>query len=213
MSLLNLKGFAILVSSSRAVYFLPPTSCVAVAHPRILLLLERPDFAQIDQFKDEICSALTSYSTKIEHYLKEMNECDQTCDALRDELGRLKTTGTEVRGDVRCALTKKRILEQGQPFYVFPSGYAVLESALKREVIPYLNEKQRNRVKFIENELARLRKSRTICGQSSCELAIYDYEIDQLTVELGGLIAADCPLTGSVMVDSIDRGFSSDDDD
>ena len=174
---------------------------------------QRPDFAQIDQFKDEICEALTSYSTKIEHYLKEMNECDQTCDSLRDELSRLKTTGTKVRANARCALTNKPILEQGQPFYVFPSGYAILETALKREVIPYLNEKQRDRVKFIENELARLRKSRSSCGQSSCEIAMYDYDIEQLTVELGGLIAAECPLTGTVMVESIDRGFSSDDDD
>ena len=53
-----------------------------------------PDFAQIDQFKDEICDALASYSSKIEHYIKEMNECDQTCDTLRDELSRLRSVGS-----------------------------------------------------------------------------------------------------------------------
>lgn len=168
-----------------------------------------PDFAQIDQFKDEICEALASYSSKIEHYLKEMNECDQTCDALREELLRLKETGTQVRADARCALTNKRILENGEPFYAFPSGYAVLESALKREVIPYLNEKQLNRVKFIENELERIRK----LGRNPYEIAKYEYEIEELISELGGLIAAECPLTGTVMVESIDSGFSSDDED
>ncbi|KAL7532562.1 hypothetical protein ACHAXR_004706 [Thalassiosira sp. AJA248-18] len=172
-----------------------------------------PDFAQIDEFKDEICSALASYSSKIEHYLKEMNECDQTCDALRDELSRLKAVGTKIRDDARCAFTNKYVLEEGEPFYAFPSGYVVLESALKQEVIPHLNEKQLRRVKFIENELARLRRSRASIGRSSYEVARDDYEMEELQVELNGLIAAECPLTGSVMVDSIDHGFSGDEDD
>lgn len=173
----------------------------------------RPDFAQIDQFKEEICSALASYSSKIEHYLKEMNECDQTCDALRDELSHLKTVGTKVRSDARCAFSNKYVLEEGEPFYAFPSGYVVLETALKQEVVPHLNEKQLGRVKFIENELARLRRSRASSGRSSYEVAKDDYEIDELQVELDGLIAAECPLTGSIMVDSIDHGFAGEDED
>jgi len=175
-----------------------------------------PDFAQIDQFKDEICDALASYSSKIEHYLKEMNECDQTCDALRGELSRLKTVGTQVRADARCAFTNKYVLEAGEPFYAFPSGYVVLGTALKKEVMPYLNEKQVGRVKFIENELARVRgRSRAgiSSGRSSYEVAKDDYEMEELQVELDGLIAAECPLTGSVMVDSIDHGFSDDEED
>jgi len=172
-----------------------------------------PDFAQIDQFKDEICDALASYSSKIEHYLKEMNECDQACDALREELGRLKTVGTRVRGDARCAFTNKYVLEEREPFYAFPSGYVVLETALKREVMPYLNQKQVGRVKFIENELARVRRLRGSGGRSTHEMALYDYEIEELQVELDGLVAAECPLTGSVMVDSIDHGFSDEEDD
>jgi len=174
--------------------------------------MHRPDFAQIDQFKDEICDALASYSSKIEHYLKEMNECDQTCDALRDELSRLKTVGTQVRADARCAFTNKCVLDEVEPFYAFPSGYVVLESALKKEVFPYLNKKQTGRVNYIENELARFRRSRASSSRSSYEVAKDDYEIEELQVEMDGLIAAECPLTGSVMVDSIDQGFSGDDE-
>ena len=142
-----------------------------------------------------------------------MNECDQTCDALRNELSRLKNTGTEVRSDARCALTNKHIFESGEPFYAFPSGYVVLETALKREVIPYLNERQRDRLKFVEHELGRIRTSHSSGGRSPIDVAKYVCEVEDLTAELGGLIAAECPLTGSVMVESIDRGFSSDEED
>ncbi|KAK1748383.1 vacuolar protein sorting-associated protein 18 [Skeletonema marinoi] len=142
-----------------------------------------PDFAQIDQFKDEICDALASYSSKIEHYIKEMNECDQTCDTLRDELSRLRSVGVQVRTNAR---------------------------SLKREVLPHLNEKQRDRVKFIDEELARLRRLRAT-SRAPLEKAKDDFEMDELQNELDGLIAAECPLTGSVMVDSITQGFDDDD--
>lgn len=155
-----------------------------------------PDFAQIDQIKDEICEALTSYSSKIEGFLKEMNECDHTCDALRGEISRLRTHRMEMRSDARCAFTNKLILSAGEPFYVFPSGYVILESALKKEVMPYLNERQGARVKQIESELEQ--KPNTISDPTSR---------DRLQAELDGLIAAECPLTGSIMVDSIDVPF------
>jgi len=156
-----------------------------------------PDFAQIDQIKDEICEALTSYSSKIEGFLKEMNDCDHACDALRGEISRLRTHRMELKSDARCALTKKTVLTAGEPFYVFPSGYVVLESALKREIKPHLNEKQRSRVEEIEQGLKRNANR----GPSS-------QAMDSLQAELDGLIAAECPLTGSAMVDSIDQPFA-----
>lgn len=168
-----------------------------------------PDFAQIDQFKDEICDALASYSSKIEHYIKEMNECDQTCDTLRDELSRLRSVGVQVRTNARCAFTNKNVMESGEPFYAFPSGYVVLEKALKREVLPHLNEKQRDRVEYIDEELSRLRRLRTT-SRAPIEKAKDDFEMDELQHELDGLIAAECPLTGSVMIESIMQGFDDD---
>lgn len=150
-----------------------------------------PDFAQIDQIKDEICEALTSYSSKIEGYLREMNECDQICSNVREEIARLRKHHMRVKADARCAFTNKLVLSAGEPFYAFPSGYVVLASALKTEVLPYLNEKQRTRAE----ELERLIKARG------------SQEPQALQSELDGIIAAECPLTGSSMVESIDRGF------
>jgi hypothetical protein len=155
--------------------------------------IRRPDFAQIDQIKDEICEALTSYSSKIEGFLKEMNECDNMCDSLRDEIGRLRNHRMHMKADARCAISNKLVVSSGEPFYVFPSGYVVLGSTLKNEVMPYLNEKQRMRVEDIENELKRKSDQ--------------DVRRNTLQAELDGIIGAECPLTGSVMVESIDRDF------
>lgn len=158
---------------------------------------DRPDFAQIDQIKDEICDALTSYSSKIEAFFKEMNECDQTCDALREEISRLSSYQMQMKADARCAFTGRLVLQAGEPFYVFPSGYVVVESALIKEVLPYLNEKQKSRVEDLRGLLQG--------SQLEKEKDIHDY--DKLQAELDGLIAAECPLTGSIMVESVDRGF------
>lgn len=157
-----------------------------------------PDFAQIDQIKDEICEALTSYSSKIEGYLREMNDCDQTCDTLRDEISKLRNYEMRLKTDACCALTGKRVLTAGEPFYAFPSGFVVLSSALLPEVVPYLTEEQQARVQDLEQKL-----------QSASDATASQ----TIRTDLDGLIAAECPLTGSVMVDSIDKGFDVKEDD
>mmetsp|Transcript_819 Transcript_819/g.1166 ORF Transcript_819/g.1166 Transcript_819/m.1166 type:complete len:266 (+) Transcript_819:1-798(+) len=160
-----------------------------------------PDFAQIDEIKEEITSALTAYSTKIEALSKEMQECDQTCDSLREEINRLRNHHMHMRGNAKCAFTKKQVMVAGEPFYVFPSGYVALESALRNEVLPILNDKQRNRVREIDEEmLSMYRRHQT--GEP-----INTKKEKDLQAELDGMIAAECPLTGSVMVNSIDKGF------
>jgi hypothetical protein len=155
--------------------------------------LNRPDFAQIDQIKDEICEALTSYSSKIESLMREMKNCDTMCSSLRDDVNRLRNHQMSMKADAQCAFTHKSVLNAGEPFYVFPSGYVVLASALKSQVLPYINEKQRQRFQEIEHLLQTGGD-----GQTSRQ---------SLQAEMDSLIAAECPLTGNLMIESIDRDF------
>lgn len=154
-----------------------------------------PDFAQIDQIKDEICEALTSYSSKIDGFLREMSNCDQLCETVRQEIFRLKNHQMKLKTDARCALTNQRIVSCGEAFYVFPSGYVFLASALKSYVLPLLDDKQRARVEELTKQMS-----------SSGN------ELSKIQSELDGILATDCPFTGTRMVDSIDKGFDVDEE-
>jgi len=140
-----------------------------------------------------------------------MNDCDQTCNGLRSEIRHLSDYTTEMDSEARCIFTEKQVINENQPFYVFPSGFVVLESALKKEVMPYLNEKQREHLEAIEKELDEVKNHmKNSAGTNDTEVQdgiYYAYRMEELQYELDGLIAAECPLTGSIMIDSIDRCF------
>ena len=129
-----------------------------------------------------------------------MSDCDQTCSHLREEIKRLRNHNMTLRSDARCALTNQAVLTSGEPFYVFPSGYVFVASALKKEVMPFLNDKQKVRVEELESQL------RSINSKTD-KNAEDERRSKSLQTELDGLLAAECPLTGSILVDSIDKGF------
>ena len=143
--------------------------------------------------------------------MKDMNDCDQTCIGLRQEIRRLNDYTTEMRSDAKCVFTEKQVIEEKEPFYVFPSGFCALESALKKEVIPYLNHKQQDLLKSLEKKLEEVKaQQKNASGAMDAEYqngTDYEYQLEELQCEIDGLIAAECPLTGSIMIESIDRSF------
>ena len=134
-----------------------------------------------------------------------MSECDQTCSNLREEIKRLRNYNMTLKSDARCALTNQVVLTSGEPFFVFPSGYVFVASALKEQVMPFLNEKQKSRVGELEAQLKAIQSKKTINGED-------ERQIKTLQTELDGLLAAECPLTGSILVNSIDKGFEGSDE-
>ncbi len=157
-----------------------------------------PDFTAIDRFKTEICSALNSYSDRIRGYKDDLAEGELTCDSLSEEIEMLSESRPEVPRDAKCALTGKK-LEKGMSFYMFPSGYAVCDTALRSAVWPHLSEAQQGRVVDIEMRMAELKISDAVGEERERE----QEDFGRLQKELDGLIAAECPLTGDVMIESL----------
>ena len=186
-----------------------------------------PDFVTIDTFKEEIVSALTVYSEKIKRYKAEVAECDLTCDSLMEEIDILRSTPVKCPRNAICALSNKPLLRNGKPvrkgenFYVFPSGYVVSGRALREAIFPSLSEGQKRRVEQIEEELAGLGGdfheseivSNTSFGGAKKKIVYIEKRLeekeeertkmDELHEEYDKIVAAECPLTGKIMVESI----------
>ena len=145
-----------------------------------------PDFATIDEFKDEICSALQGYSDTVARYKEDLAEADLICEGLQEEIAWLEKQEVKVGEDERCAVSGK---ELGADVYAFRSGFVVRVEEMRRVVWEVLDAEQRERVEWLEGELA---------GGEGGEA-----RRKELGRELDGLIAAECPCTGDLAIESI----------
>lgn len=77
-----------------------------------------PDFVVIDDFKDEICTALEGYSAHIESLKKEMNDATRTAETIKQDITDLKGRFVTVEPTERCSTCDLPLLTR--QFYVFP---------------------------------------------------------------------------------------------
>ena len=96
-------------------------------------------------------------------------------------------------------------------FYLFPCLHVYHGDCLTREVMNHFSEDKRNRVLFLEDEIAKSAPSKTLMdtvreGENMNAVAGMS-EIEQNKAELDELIAAECLLCGDVMINSIQLPF------
>jgi hypothetical protein len=162
-----------------------------------------PDFATIDEFKDEICSALQGYSDTVAKYKEELAEADLVCEGLEEEIGWLEKQEVKVGEEDRCAISGKSL--EGD-VYAFRSGFVVRVEEMRRVVWEVLDEKQRERVEWLEAELKSAEVDRWDGGNGGGdgeEGEAKRERVLELRKELDGLIAAECPCTGDLMIESV----------
>lgn len=92
-----------------------------------------PDFVVIDDFKEEICSALEDYSRNIDLLKKEMDESSQTAANIKLDIAGLDHRYAIVEPGEKCYVCSLPLLSR--QFFVFPCQHAFHSDCLGREVL------------------------------------------------------------------------------
>ncbi|KKK14266.1 hypothetical protein ARAM_006038 [Aspergillus rambellii] len=149
-----------------------------------------PDFVVIDDFKDEICSALEDYSRHIDTLRQEMDNSAQTARQIRSEIAALDTRYAIVEPGEKCWLCSLPVLSR--QFFVFPCQHAFHSDCLGREVLEGAGGKR----KYIRDLQTQLNGGNIPSSRR-----------EEIVRELDGLIAEACILCGDHAIKQIDKPF------
>ncbi|KAL4909440.1 hypothetical protein BDW74DRAFT_81047 [Aspergillus multicolor] len=149
-----------------------------------------PDFVVIDDFKDEICSALEDYSRHIDALRQEMDNSAQTARQIRSEIAGLDTRYAIVEPGEKCWICSLPVLSR--QFFVFPCQHAFHSDCLGREVLEGAGGKK----KYIRDLQSQLNEGALTASRR-----------EEVVKELDGLIAEACILCGDHAIKQIDKPF------
>ncbi|RHZ52332.1 vacuolar protein sorting protein DigA [Aspergillus thermomutatus] len=149
-----------------------------------------PDFVVIDDFKDEICSALEDYSRHIDALRQEMDNSAQTARQIRSEIAALDMRYAIVEPGEKCWTCSLPLLSR--QFFVFPCQHAFHSDCLGKEVLEGAGGKK----KYIRDLQAQLNKG-----------DISSSRREEIVKELDGLVAEACILCGDHAIKQIDKPF------
>jgi vacuolar protein sorting-associated protein 18 len=97
-----------------------------------------PDFTQIEYFKDAICDSLKEYNRRIQEQKKEMDDCAEAAENVRERLQTLKNRIVKFEASDKCSdcgliLTQK-------PFVLFPCSHKFHADCLEKALLDLLSE-------------------------------------------------------------------------
>ncbi|BCS20163.1 vacuolar protein sorting protein DigA [Aspergillus puulaauensis] len=155
-----------------------------------------PDFVVIDDFKDEICTALEDYSRHIDALRQEMDNSAQTARQIRSEIVALDTRYAIVEPGEKCWICSLPVLSR--QFFVFPCQHAFHSDCLGRQVLEGAGGKK----KYIRDLQSQLNEGALTASRR-----------EEIVKELDGLIAEACILCGDHAIKQIDKPFITPKDD
>ena len=143
----------------------------------------------------------------------------------------LRSSQVEVEPNFKCAISGKDILVGGSPvdvsdhYYSFPSGFKVYDSELRRVVISVLDDEEKKELEELMEEITSVEKTAKEeeglggigglgkGGFVEGVLTENQLKLEALKKTYDGIVAKECPLTGDIMINSIESPIEGWDDD
>jgi hypothetical protein len=155
-----------------------------------------PDFVVIDDFKEEICTALEEYSRHIDSLKQEMDVSAHTAEQIKAEIEALDMRYAIVEPGEKCWICSLPVLSR--QFFVFPCQHAFHSDCLGKKVLDASGLGKRKHIKDLQNEVSR--------GLTT------GVKREKMIRELDDLIAEACILCGDYGIKQIDAPFISEHD-
>ncbi|RDW89622.1 vacuolar membrane protein pep3 [Coleophoma cylindrospora] len=150
-----------------------------------------PDFVVIDDFKEEICSALEDYSRNIDALKKEMDESSQTATNIKVDIAALDHRYAIVEPGEKCYVCELPLLSR--QFFVFPCQHAFHSDCLGRKVMEQVGVATGKRIREVQGLISK----GMVTGARR----------DAAIAELDGLVASACILCSDFAIKRIDEPF------
>lgn len=164
-----------------------------------------PDFVVIDDFKDEICAALESYSRHIDTLKHEMDSSQHTAEQIRHEIAALDSRYAIVEAGEKCWICGVAVL--ARQFFVFPCQHAFHSDCLGKRVLESASATKKSLIRELQGKLSQQQTQIQVQGLSMTP------QRQKWIRELDGIVGEQCVLCGDIGIRSIDEPFVTDRDD
>jgi hypothetical protein len=112
-----------------------------------------PDFVVIDDFKEEICSALEDYSRNIDSLKKEMDESSQTATNIKVDIAALDHRYAIVEPGEKCYVCSLPLLSR--QFFVFPCQHAFHSDCLGKQVMEQAGVAKSKKIRDLQAQVTK----------------------------------------------------------
>lgn len=183
------------------------------------------DFQKIDHFKEAICDSLKSYNSKIQEQKKEMDECAEAAEKVRDSIQSFRDRSVTICAQDKCSGCGHFLLLK--PFFLFPCSHKFHSDCLEKNLIQLLSEFQLNFKVYANNlnpisapeegqKLLKLKQKLSLLT-TQIELAKNQNNViptqtiasrDQLKQDIENILAAECTVCGSLMINQLAQHFN-----
>ncbi|KAG0263918.1 hypothetical protein DFQ27_001570 [Actinomortierella ambigua] len=110
-----------------------------------------PDFVLIDDFKEEICTALEEYNAHIDALKTEMDEATNSAENIRKDVRELRSRFAVVASTEKCTICDFPLLTR--QFYIFPCQHTFHADCLIKHLQPFLPGRQVKRLEELQEQI------------------------------------------------------------